>query len=456
MTELWKEESSVSFKRIIRITYPVLLSMLSFNAVVFVDRLYVAQYDLTQFAAMLPAGFSAIGLASIFTGIIGYVSVLAAQSYGAGHYRHCVAAMWQGIYLSLIFTLLLLLLSPLVSSVFQMMGHVGDLLTYEVEYFYLIIIAECIQLFSTAFFGFYCGIGDTKTTMYVALVTNMVNIVLAGVLVFGKLGMPALGMFGSGVAAIISCAVGLILYLFLLNRKVIKQQYRPLKYCQVNGRLLYSLLRFGLFAGIQSFLETGCFGIFLLIIGTTGETNLAAANVAFSMESVFILPVVGMTTAVGIIAGQERGANRFGNISEVLIKGLVLGICFNIIIFISYNFFPEILISVFHSDSSNDQNQLIHTATPLVRLASLWLVLDTVHLMIGSVLKSMGDTQFMMITYAVVPILFYVIIPYMFCTMAQVSLLWLWILLVGYSAVMLIVMTIRFWGGKWKSIEVIE
>lgn len=456
LTMLSKSENMISFNQIIKLTYPLILSMLSFNAMVFVDRLYVAQYDLTQFAAMMPASFIAIGFASIFTGIIGYISVFVAQYYGAGRYRDCVASMWQGIYASLIFAVFLLGISPLAASVFEIMGHSGKLLMYEVEYFYLITIAECIQLFSTAFYSFYCGIGRTKTTMYVALLTNIVNIILAGVLVFGKFGMPELGMYGSGLAAIISCTVGLLCYLFLMRQTALIQQYQLLPYSRLHGQKLYSLLRYGLFAGVQSFVETGYFSIFLLLIGAMGESNLAAVNVVFAMEAVFILPVNGMTTAIGIIASQERGANRLGNIPEVLKKGMTLGLCFNIIILIACNFFPEILISSFHADTSNEQRQFIQIATPLLRLTSLWLVFDTIHLMIGTVLKSMGDTRFMMITYAIVPLLFYAIIPYLFCNLFSISLTWLWVSLVCYSVVMLLLMASRFLSGKWKEFNVIE
>ncbi|WP_188400119.1 MATE family efflux transporter [Sporomusa sp. GT1] len=455
MDKVYSEESNTSFRQIIKITYPVVLSMLSFNVLVFVDRLYVSWYDLTQFAAMLPASFTAIGLASIFTGIVGYVSTLSAQYYGAGRYPQCAASMWQGIYLSIVFALLPLSISPIVASVFQLMGHTGSLLAYEREYFYLIIIAECIQMFSTAFFGFYCGIGDTKTTMQVAVLMNIINVILAGGLVFGKFGLPELGMMGSGLAAIISCLVGLFCYVLFLHKAVMRQ-YQPWQHYRPNKPLLCSLLRFGLFAGIQSFAEMGYFSIFLLIIGSMGAMNLAAVNAAFAMEAVFILPVIGMTTAVGILAGQEKGAGRLGNIPEIFKKGLVLGLSFNVLILISCNFFPEQLISIFHSDTNADQHHLVSIATPLLQLTSLWLVFDTIHLMVGSVLKSTGDTRFMMLVYTVVPLFFYVIMPYVFCVWYPLPLSWLWLLLVVYSATMLLLMATRFVNGKWKSIKVIE
>ncbi|WP_220387753.1 MATE family efflux transporter [Sporomusa ovata] len=456
MGETCKDEHVVTYRHIVKISYPVVLSMLAMNIMVFVDRTFVAQYNLTQFAAMMPAGFFAIAVANIFTGIIGYVSVLVAQYYGAGRYRDCAASMWQGIYLSLFFVLALFMLSPFLANTFQIMGHAGDLLQYEGEYFRLIILAECVQLFSIAFFSFYRGIGDTRTTMYVGIVTNIVNIVLDWLLVFGKYGLPEMGMLGSGMATIISCTIGLILYVLLLSKKKFEYQYNISKIYNFNRSLLNKLLKFGLFAGVQSFVDTGYFSLLLIIIGATGEFNLTCANIAFAIEAISILPVIGITTAVGIIAGQERGANRLENIAVVTKKGIMVGLCFILVIITVCSFSPGFLISFFNSEQKQENVLLINNTTILLlRLTSIWLVFDTIHLTIGSVLQSLGDTKFMMVIYAVVPFLFYVILPYVFCVVAQFPLVWLWITLLGYSVIMTILVTNRFLNGKWKSINVI-
>jgi MATE family multidrug resistance protein len=426
------------------------------NAMIFVDRMYVAQYNLTQFAAMMPASFLATAIASFFVGIVGYVSVLVAQCYGARRYQDCSASMWQGVYLSMFFTFLLIMFSMVSSNIFKVMGHDGDLLKYEIEYFFLIILANCIQLFSTAFSSFYCGIGDTKITMYVGIATNIVNMVLTWLLVFGKYGLPEMGMFGSGLATIISCAIGLTLYISFFYKQSFQNQYQILRNYHFNRVLLHKLLKFGLFSGIQSFVDIGYFSILFIIIGMTGEFALTCVNITVAIEAAFILPLIGITTAVGIIAGQERGANRLNNIPIVIKKGIIIGICYNLLIISMCNFLPEFLIAIFNSEQDKEKFLLINNVTiPLVRLTSLWIVLDMIHLIIGSVLEAVGDTRFMMVMYAVVPFLFYVILPYVLCVVASLSLSWLWIALIGYRVVLLLLVTNRFLGGKWKGINVI-
>ncbi|KKM11730.1 hypothetical protein SY88_07355 [Clostridiales bacterium PH28_bin88] len=92
---------------------------------------------------------------------------------------------------------------------------------------------------------------------------------------------------------------------------------------------------------------------------------------------------------------------------------------------------------------------------PLVRLTSLWIVFDTIQIVIGYVLRSVGDTLFMMVIYLVMPFLFYIILPYIIVVVAKLPLFWVWVELVVFTMCMLLIVSARFLGGKWKRINMI-
>lgn len=449
-------ESNVSFKNILRITYPVVLSMLSLNIMQFVDRAFVANSSLTQFSATMPSSFLANSIASIFLGITGYVATLVSQYYGANKHKNCSSTMWQGVYLGMIFSVVLLVLSPFASNIFSIMGHTGELLKYEKSYFYLVIFACCAQLFSTAFSGFFTGIGNTKITMYVAVITNVVNIVLDWVFIFGKFGFPKMGgIMGAGTATIISCIIGALIYLVVLRRNNKKDEYEIFNNRKIDKVLIKKLLKYGFPAGIQSFVGMGYVSILLLIIGKSGEFNLACSNIAFTIEGISIFPVWGIGTAVSIITGQERGGNRIANIPKALKNGIIIGICFNAILIVLFNFFPELLISIFNSGYEEEKfSKIMDYTIPLIRITSVWLLFDTIQIIIGNVLRSVGDTMFMMVIYLIMPFLFYIVIP-VISIFLGFSLFWIWIELLVYTLCMLTMLTIRFYSNKWKRINVI-
>lgn len=451
------DEQKVSYKNIIKIAYPVILTMFSMNIMIFVDRAFVAKYNITQFAATLPASNLALTVGSVFTGVIAYCAMLISQYYGAKKYKECSSVMWQSIYLSVIFSALLLVIAPLAVNIFKIMGHSGDLLKYEMQYFYIVILSTCVQFFSTAFSCLFRGIGDTKVPMVVGIIANVANIILDWVLIFGKFGFPKLGgIVGGGSATVISCIIGLLLYILFLNKDIFKNQYKIFVHKKLDKKVINKLLHFGFPSGIQNFVAFGYYSILLLMIGKTGEFNLSCASIAFTIEGISIFPVTGLATAISIIVGQERGAGRTENIIDAVKKGVLLGMGFNLLVIIVFNFFPYLLISVFNSGGEQASVILIRDYTVvLVRLTSVWIVFDTIQIIIGNVLRALGETVFMMRIFIVMPILFYMVIPYILCFVLGLSFTWIWIGLVIYSVCMFSLVTTRLLSGKWKKIEVI-
>ncbi|SHK22949.1 MATE family efflux transporter [Paramaledivibacter caminithermalis] len=457
MNEDIRNEEQVSLQKILKITYPIILSMFSLNLMVFVDRAFVAKYSLTQFAAAMPAGNIASAISSIFIGVIGFTATLIAQYYGADKKDDCSSSMWQGVYLSVVFSLLIILISPVISNIFQLMGHESHLIEFEKQYFYLIIFSSCVQLFITAFSSLYRGIGETKITMYVGVVSNVLNMILDWIFIFGKFGFPEMGgIVGAGSATITSSIVSCIIYIILLKRKKISNQYEVFANKKLDKNLIKKLARFGFPAGIQTFVGTAYFSLLLLIIGKTGEFNLTCSNIAFTIEGISIFPIWGLGMAMSIIVGQERGAGRINNIAKALKKGLMIGLCFNLLIIIVYNLFPKHLILIFNSGGDKEKFEaIVNYTTILIRVTSIWIVFDTMQIVISNVLRAVGDTMFMMIIFTIMPFLFYIVLPYIFVVVLNLSLMWIWIVLLVYTLLMLSIVSIRFISGKWKKISVI-
>ncbi|MGC5327092.1 MATE family efflux transporter [Brevibacillus sp. SYSU BS000544] len=447
----------ISYKKIISVTYPIILSMFSINIMIFVDRAFIAQYDITQFAAVMPASNVATSLASIFLGVVGFSSTLISHFYGAGDRNNCSKSLWQGVYISLLASLILLLTAPVFSSVFSLMGHSGELLIYEKQFFYLMIFANCVQILIAAFSSLFRGVGDTKKILYVAVISNICNIVLDWLLIFGNWGFPELGgIMGAGIATLISCFINLAITILMLCSKSYKAGFQVFKNLSLDRELFVKIWKFGLPSGIQSFVGTAYFSMLLLIIGKSGESDITAANIVFTIEGLSIFPIWGLGNALSILAAQERGGGRIENISVVLKKGLWLALGFNVLIIVSFNVFPDFLVSIFHAKGSQGYDLIRDITIPLVRLTSLWIIIDSVQIVIGSILKATGDTLFMMKLYLIAPILFYLLLPYLTYIVAGYSLFWVWIELLLFTVVMLVLVTKRYTGGKWRNIEVLN
>jgi len=446
----------VSFNRILKIAYPSILSMLSLNIMQFVDRMFVANFSLTQFSAIMPSSIFSMAVSSVFLGMAGYVSSLVSQYFGAEKYHQCSKSMWQGIYFSVIFSIILLSLTPLMGLTFKFLGHHESVIPFEKQFFYFMMGTSCLQLFINSIAGFFNGIGDTKIPMITQITANGLNIIFDWIFIFGNLGFKPMGIFGAGIATSLATLISLIMLVAFLNKENIKEKYEIFKHRSFDVEIFKKLLKFGFPAGLQFFLSIGAFSIFILLIGTLGDIPLTCANIAFTIEGISFLPVLGLSVAVSVISGQEKGAERIYNVSKVVKNGVTIAISYNIVMIIIFNLFPEVLISIFNSGKEAAKFEAVSKMTiPLIRLTSLWLVFDSVQIIIGSVLRTMGDMVFMLIVTGILPIFVLIIPSYLFAIVFKQPLTVVWGTFVVYAIFLSVVMSLRFKSGKWKEIQVI-
>ncbi|HPN85176.1 MAG TPA: MATE family efflux transporter [Victivallales bacterium] len=189
ISELWK------------IALPMVLSSSFETCVMFIDRLMLSKVSSVQMAAMLGGGLTCFTMMTFFMGMIGYSSAMIAHLFGANRKQECSKMVTQSFILSILSYPLILLLIPLGNASFALAGHGQLQLSMEREYFF-------ISMVFTALFGicrvplssFFAGIGKTKIIMAGNLVGLIVNILVAYILIFGKLGLPALQIKGAALA----------------------------------------------------------------------------------------------------------------------------------------------------------------------------------------------------------------------------------------------------------------
>lgn len=170
------------------------------------------------------------------------------------------------------------------------------------------IFSNCVQIMIAAFSSLFRGVGDTKKILYVALISNLCNIALDWLLIFGHWGFPELGgIKGAGLATLISCFINLAINILMLCSNSYKSGFQIFKHIKFDRELFVKIWKFGLPSGVQSFVGTAYFSLLLLIIGKTGESDLTAANIVFTIEGLSIFPIWGLGNALSILTAQERG-----------------------------------------------------------------------------------------------------------------------------------------------------
>jgi putative MATE family efflux protein len=184
--------------------------------------------------------------------------------------------------------------------------------------------------------------GDTKSYRNVLIFSFFLNILLNPLFIWGYSIVPAFGIAGLAIATVISQLVGTIYLVYKVNKTKIREYLKlecfipKFDYLNPLTRQSVPVMFSMLFIGV------GIFNI-LYFIGQFGDMATAGYGAALRVEQVFLLPVIGLNTAVLSIGGQNFGAKAYDRIRELYIKALFFGSSFmaiaGIIIFIGAEFF---------------------------------------------------------------------------------------------------------------------
>ena len=445
------------YHEVLVVAIPLILSTASWSVQHFVDRMFLTWYAPEAIAAAMPAGMLQFSIVSIFMGTAGYVSTFVAQYHGASQHQRIGPAIWQGIYISVIGGLVLICIIPFAESIFVLIGHDEKIRQYEIDYFRTICWGAGPYLASYAISGFYSGRGRTWPVMWVNTFTTMVNLVLDYILIFGNWGMPEMGITGAGLATVIAGIFSLVVFLVLIASEKYNATYATLKGWRFDKDLFMRVLRFGLPNGVQFFLEMAGFTGFILIVGRLGTASLAATNIAFNINTLAFMPMIGCGIAISVLVGQYLGADNPKTAQVSAYSGFHLCMIYMGSIALAYLVLPDLFVAPFAVNADAQVFPEIYAMSViLLRFVAIYSLFDTLNIVFASAIKGAGDTRFVMFTSTILSLVVLVLPTYLVVVVFEYGLMASWVMATLYVCLVGIVFYIRFVGGKWKKMRVIE
>jgi putative MATE family efflux protein len=288
-----------------KLALPIIGAMSSQNVLNLVDTAMVSRIG--------PAALAAVGLGSFInfmsfsaiTGLSTAVQAMAARRYGQGRLHETAVPLNGGVLLSLLIgiplSLALILAAP---WIFGHLNHDPEVVRQGTVYLQYRLLGIAAIGINFSFRGYWSAV--KKTVLYLCTLLGIccLNILLDYLLIFGKLGLPALGVRGAGLASVISAACGTLAYCAFGWR-----------YARAAGffaalpqlRQLLDLLRLGLPTCAQQLLYSAGFVVLFWIVGQIGTDELAVSNVLVNITLTAILPALGFGLAAATFCAQALG-----------------------------------------------------------------------------------------------------------------------------------------------------
>ncbi|MDZ7331142.1 MAG: MATE family efflux transporter [candidate division KSB1 bacterium] len=450
-------DASNGYRDVLKLAFPLILSTASSTIQQFIDRMFLTWHSPAAIAAAATAGIVSFTLQTVFIGTAAYVNTFVAQYFGAKQYDRIASAVWQGIYFSLIAGLVILGLIPLARPIFNLAGHAPEMKALEIEYFTILCFGGLPVFILAAVSGFFGGRGETRVIMWANVIATAINIVFDYLLIFGHCGFPQLGIKGAAIATVMAGYSAAIIITFYMFKARYRHQFLTLKNHRFDWPLFKRLMQFGLPNGFHFMLDLLGFTLFVLLVGRLGTLELAATSITFNINHIAFMPMIGIGMAVEIIVGQRLGENqpqqaRFGTYSALHLTFLYM-----ITIALTYVLFPKIYLWPFAAQSDPAQFTIIQNmAIVLLHFVAFYCIFDTLNIVFASALKGAGDTQWVMITSVLLSWTTLVVPTFFACVVYRWGLYIAWGFVTLYITLLGIAFTVRFLGGKWESMRVIE
>ena len=389
--------SRATLKELLLLSLPMVVSQGAYAVMVFTDRWFMSQLDAVHIAATMGGGVASFFCISLFVGVISYANALVAQYFGAQEFERCSRVVTQGVIMVFMSLPALALATYFVGDLFSVMGHDPRQVELERSYFYMLMGGCLFTLLKICIASYFSGIGRTKVVMVCDVCGMVLNIPLSYALIFGKMGLPAMGIVGAALGTVIASAFALALFVLFYLAKQHRDKFHVLVSFKYDRTIFKRYLRLGVPSGFELFMNMATFNLFLMMFQSYGVNQGAAMAIVFNWDMLSFVPMIGLHIGVMSLIGRFVGANDMVHANQVIAAGFLLAIAYSGTLGLLFVFYRVPMVEVF-ATPTGDFSAISDLAVYMMVGLSSYVLADATLLISSGVLRGAGDTRWLMIT----------------------------------------------------------
>ncbi len=376
------------YKKSLSLAYPVMIGSLGQIAVGVADSMMVGDLGPIPLAAISFAN-SLLAIPLVFgIGIAYGLTPLVANADGADDIRKASRLFKNGSFINVVMGILIVVslfgIRPWMSN----FGQDPEVAEAAIPYFTIVALSFFpLQIFFT-YKQFTEGLSDTKAAMRLSLLSNLLNILLNWILIYGKFGFEPMGIEGAAYATLISRVVMMLLMILWVH---FKAKFRPymslLSTTKWKWSDMRSILEIGVPSGFQYLFEVGAFASASIIIGTIGAIDQAAHQVAISLASISYMAASGFGAAATVRVGNQLGKRDYPTLrvaAKTLFEMTVVFMAVTGLLFLmGRNELPLFF---------TDELEVVTIAAQLLIVTTFFQISDGIQVTALGALRGLGDT----------------------------------------------------------------
>lgn len=372
------------------ILFPIFITQISLNLMTFFDTVMSGQAGAEDLAGVAIGSSLWVPIFNGINGIILAITPMVSQLIGANEKAQVPSTLQQGIYIAIVLGVLVMTIGYMVLDPVLGMMELEAEVRHIAKYYLITLGTGIIPLFIfNTLRSFIDALGKTRISMAILLTALPINIVLNYIFIFGKLGLPAFGGIGAGIATSITYYLVCIIAFAVIQKWKAFQPYAVFK-SWVKPRILAwgEQLKIGIPIGLAIFFESSIFAAVTLLMSEYSTITIAAHQAALNFANVLYMIPLSVGMALTIAVGFEVGAKRYNDAKVYTYIGMSGGIFIAAFAALILFFFNETVAKMYSSDPA-----VIHMTVQFIYYAIIYQFADAFGAPIQGALRGYKDVN---------------------------------------------------------------
>ncbi len=381
--------SSISYKRIWQIAYPIILGSIAQNLINFTDTAFLGRVGEVALGAGALGGLFYLAVYMLGLGFGMGEQIIIARRYGEKNLKQIGVVVNH----SLVFLIGMAVLAFLLlrfGSVSILKYGVKSHEIYEASLVFLAYRSFGIffAFVNVSFRSFYVGLGKTKVITYTTFVLATVNIILDYLLIFGKGGFPEMGIAGAALASTIAEATAMIYFIIYTRIYIRFSDYGLFRNWNLRWERMLRILKIAAPTMVQQFVSLSVWFVFFLLVEKIGKSALAVSNIIRSVYVLLMVPIWGFATAANTLVSFLIGNGQSKDVMKLIYR--IMALCFfAVVIVVSIGAaFPRLILEIY-----TNKPELIAMGIPVLRVVSVGALMLSVGFILFSGVSGTGKTN---------------------------------------------------------------
>ncbi len=438
-----------SYSHIWKVAWPILVSLIMEQLLGMTDTAFLGRVGEVELAASAIAGVYCMAIFITGFGFGVGSQIIIARRNGEGNYAETGNIFWHGVYFLICLAVLVIFLSELFSPwLLGLLIESPEISAAAMDYVRWRLVGLIFAFVTVMFRAFYIGTTQTATLTLNSIVMVLSNVVFNWILVFGKLGFPALGIAGAAIGSTLAELVSLIFFIVYTATMTDCTKYGLNKRIKFSWKKLRYILTVSIWTMIQNFFSVSTWFIFFMFVEHIGERALAISNLIRSISGFLWVFVSAFASTCSSLVSNLIGEGHTDSVPRLIRRVIKLAYIPVTILAVLFAIFPEHVLRIY-----TDMPDLISDSVPSLFVLCFSYLFTCPALICFNAVSGTGNTR-----TAFVLEMSALVIYIVFCTVviawAKADVAVCWLAEIAYGLSMLVICGLYLWSNRWKGTRI--